>query len=403
MNNKLNIAYISYEYPTKTGGGGIGTYVFQISEALAGLGHHIEVFCGSDATYIETTSGGVIINYIDSVAGNFRTNVLKTFLKKHQVIKFDLIESAEYGADALEIKKQMPNLPLVVKLHAPGFIFETFSDFFLQYQIKKNVLFNIKFQLSKYLRKPILSIQEQDEKSITQIADVVYAPSKALAKKVKYRWQIKKNIQIIPNLYLPLIINVQRLENSNYFTVLFIGKLSVLKGAIELVKIFENLEIEIPNLKLTIIGKDLSINQEYQSAKAFLIEKLSKKIIVEFMGMVPLNEMPQYYIHSDIYICPSLFENFPTTILEAMNFRCPIIAYKSGGIPEMIIPNKTGILVPIKKHKKFRAEIIKLYKNKQKREYLATNAHKYVNHNYGIRAILKNLVELYKSAIVEIK
>ena len=52
------------------------------------------------------------------------------------------------------------------------------------------------------------------------------------------------------------------------------------------------------------------------------------------------------YSASDIFVQPSLQDNFPNTVLEAMSCGVPVVAFGVGGIPEMVIDGNTGIIVP---------------------------------------------------------
>lgn len=54
----------------------------------------------------------------------------------------------------------------------------------------------------------------------------------------------------------------------------------------------------------------------------------------------------KYYAASDAYLCPSYVESFGRTIVEAMAFGLPVIAYASDGIPEVLRNGTCGQLVP---------------------------------------------------------
>lgn len=55
-------------------------------------------------------------------------------------------------------------------------------------------------------------------------------------------------------------------------------------------------------------------------------------------------DLAKLYAAMDVFVCPSLQENFPNTICEAMACGVPCAAFGVGGIPEMITPGSTGYL-----------------------------------------------------------
>lgn len=55
-------------------------------------------------------------------------------------------------------------------------------------------------------------------------------------------------------------------------------------------------------------------------------------------------EMAEIYRAADVFVCPSIIDNFPNTILEATACGIPSVAFRTGGIPEMIRHKETGYL-----------------------------------------------------------
>jgi len=49
---------------------------------------------------------------------------------------------------------------------------------------------------------------------------------------------------------------------------------------------------------------------------------------------------------ADLLLHPAQVDNLPNTVAEAMSAGTPILAFKTGGLPEMVIPDKSGWLVP---------------------------------------------------------
>ncbi len=74
-----------------------------------------------------------------------------------------------------------------------------------------------------------------------------------------------------------------------------------------------------------------------------LAVQLNVEDIVTFTGM--RNDVPDLLGASDVFYLPSVQDNTPLSIGEAMACRLPVVATRTGGIPEMVINNRTGYLV----------------------------------------------------------
>ncbi len=63
--------------------------------------------------------------------------------------------------------------------------------------------------------------------------------------------------------------------------------------------------------------------------------------------MVPRTTLVQILSHASVFLCPSVYEPFGITNLEAMACEVPVVASAVGGIPEVVVDGETGFLVPI--------------------------------------------------------
>ncbi len=131
----------------------------------------------------------------------------------------------------------------------------------------------------------------------------------------------------------------QRL-NVSQVSLLFCGRVGERKGTFDLIKAFAKLPQEIQNYSQLTIAGDGDIK-----AARNLVETLNITAHINFVGWVNSEERDKLLINADIFILPSYNEGLPMAILEAMGWGLPIITTPVGGIPELVIQNKNGLLV----------------------------------------------------------
>ena len=65
---------------------------------------------------------------------------------------------------------------------------------------------------------------------------------------------------------------------------------------------------------------------------------------IEFIGLLNEKEMCKRYLKSNVFVCPSIIENSPNSLGEAMLLGVPCVASYVGGIPDLINHNDEGYL-----------------------------------------------------------
>ena len=81
-----------------------------------------------------------------------------------------------------------------------------------------------------------------------------------------------------------------------------------------------------------------------------MITKMNLQKNVEFLGPL-IEKMVENLSHCDVYLLPSLIENSPNTLAEAMTVGSPIVAASAGGIPSMIMDEREALLYRPEDHK----------------------------------------------------
>jgi len=98
----------------------------------------------------------------------------------------------------------------------------------------------------------------------------------------------------------------------------------------------------------------------------------------------------------NLFVFPSLEEGFSQAIMEAMIFAIPIIATRVGGMPEIIISNKTGILVPPHEPQVLAREILRLMHNPGLAQKLGEAGKFQVRNNFSFPQCLEQIENLYE-------
>ncbi len=138
---------------------------------------------------------------------------------------------------------------------------------------------------------------------------------------------------------------------------LFAGAIRPEKGVDYLARAFAKLAEENADACLAVAGgSKLWVEEGWLYGKALeateqeVLNTLSRAIARKrafMLGIVPPFEIDAYYAAADIFVLPSMFqETFGLVLLEAFSAGLPVIAFRSGGIPELVEDRRNGIIVP---------------------------------------------------------
>ena len=102
---------------------------------------------------------------------------------------------------------------------------------------------------------------------------------------------------------------------------------------------------------------------------------------------------------SSIIVVPSRMESLPTTVKEAFYLNVPVIGTNVGGIPELIINNETGIIIPPENPSKLAQAVNELLSNQEKAKKLAANGNAFVKSHMTWDVILPKYIQFYEDLL----
>lgn len=116
----------------------------------------------------------------------------------------------------------------------------------------------------------------------------------------------------------------------------------------------------------------------------------------EIVLLITVPAIYDLYAASDVVILPSIAnEDFPNIIIESMGMGLPVIGTRIAGIPEQILPEKTGILIDPANTEQIKSAIIKMSLDSQFRLDCGNRAKEVFIDNYTSEKSVKNYIDLY--------
>ncbi|MGB3652986.1 MAG: glycosyltransferase family 4 protein [Rivularia sp. (in: cyanobacteria)] len=400
----MKIALISYEYPPDTAIGGIATYVFQIAKVLHSRGHHIEVFCGSPHRSDSQEENGIWVHRVIGQNGSdFSESIGRVFAKRHQSIQFDVIEGPEFSACARGAVAQVPNIPLVIKLHTPTFLVRKIN--FVELSLNGKIRWvtgalrrgKIPTHFPQWKYDPSSDI----ERIHALEADEIASPSKSIGNELITTWSLpRERVFHIPYPYVPSqdLLDIPIETHTNVVT--FIGRLEIRKGILDLAQAIPTILKQCPTTKFRFVGSALPSPQRNLNMREYLEKKLkSYHKSLEFTGGVSPDRIPSLLAKTDVCVFPSRWESVGFVCLEAMAAARGVVGSSAGGMAELLDGGRVGRLIPPNNSKKIAQAVIELLKNPQLRMQLGQAARDRVLSEYNLDRIGELQEASYQRAI----
>jgi len=166
-----------------------------------------------------------------------------------------------------------------------------------------------------------------------------------------------------------------------------VGSLTKRKGHATLIRAVAQIPAAIP-LRVTIVG-----DGPERAELVALIAEAGVAGRVELAGY--RSDAWAFLADADAYVQPSLHESFGISVLEAMAARLPVVASRTGGIPEIVTSEENSILVPPGDADALAAALIRIASDAALRERLGAAARERVESAFTIEQTARNYERLY--------
>lgn len=194
--------------------------------------------------------------------------------------------------------------------------------------------------------------------------------------------------------FRPLSNKMPRVEKYTGFpvrrpTVVFVGRLELLKDILGLLQAIEYVRRVYPNVLCMIFGS--STDLEYAGECAKTVRDLKLEDNIRFMGNTAHPE--EAYNSGDVVVLSSIREGFPYTVVEAMSCGKVVVSTDVGGVREAL--DGCGMLVTSRHPNELSRAIVKLLGDRKMRGELESAALKKINDKFSLEHSIKEYRSLY--------
>jgi glycogen synthase len=257
------------------------------------------------------------------------------------------------------------------------------------------------------------------EKTAMENADAIIAVSETMKQNVMDLYQIvPEKVQVIYNgVDTRFFCETSRPETLRSYGIdpekpyiLFVGRITRQKGIMHLIRAISMVDPGVQTVLCASAPDTREIAQEMETRVKSASQETGREILW-ISETIPLQDLPILYSHAAVFVCPSVYEPFGIINLEAGACGTPVVAAAVGGIPEVVVHNETGLLVPFeaaqdaepKNPETYAADLAAaintLLRSPEKRSEMGAAARKRIEKKFSWNSIARQTLDFYQHLI----
>ena len=414
----MEIASFLYEFPPYVVGG-LGTYAEYITRALIKMGHGVTVFSmQTNKAPTRDVRNGVEIHR--PIVENINVSLLLPMFMPEEIrswpvagrkyfgdiFLYNLLSASKLVNDL--VRKEGREIDVVVSHDWLGSV----GGILASRGLGKPLIFHIHSTEQGRAGEGSQSL-ERLEKLTGEYADRIITVSYAMRDHLVHLGYDERKIRVVYNgidveKYDPEEIPQEATQNlrtklgikKDEFMILFVGRLTWIKGADVLLRSMPEILSRVPKAKLVIVG----VGEQQESLKQDVARLgLGGQVILKF-EFLPEDEKIGYYAASDLCVFPSKYEPFGIVCTEAMALKKPVIvgAKDVSGFREQVVPSgssQCGFHINPYDPKDIAEFVVRLLEDESLRLSCGENARKRVVEMFTWSKVAEDTVRVYKEVL----
>jgi glycosyltransferase involved in cell wall biosynthesis len=173
--------------------------------------------------------------------------------------------------------------------------------------------------------------------------------------------------------------------------LLFIGKLSPQKG---LDRLLRAMAVMHEPAQLTVVGAGRVDDTHLRELAIHL--GLGDRI--EWLPILSQRDLSAQYRRAAIHVIPALDEGLGLTAVESLLSETPVVAFASGGVPDVVLHERTGLLVPSGDEPALAEALDSLLADQERRAGMGRAGRQHALVTFGAHAVARGYAKLYRDA-----
>lgn len=223
--------------------------------------------------------------------------------------------------------------------------------------------------------------------------DAITGVSRYLARKTRSWFGIRRSIHVIPNFVDTALFAPPAEPGPSEKMMVHVSNFRPVKRSLDPIRVLERVRRSVP-ARLIMIGT----GPELENARR-LAHELALTEAVEFAGDV--RDVPSMVSRADFLISTSEVEGFGLAPLEAMSCGIPVVATKTGGLPELITDGVHGFLCPVGDISAMAERSVEIMRDPSLRASLGQAGRGRAMQHYDLQQIVPQYERLYEKVVQE--
>ena len=175
--------------------------------------------------------------------------------------------------------------------------------------------------------------------------------------------------------------------------IVFAARLLISKGVLDFIEAVRILKARRNDFRAWLVGMPDKENPDTISDQD--LEAWQSEQIIEYLGF--RDDMPELLAMTSIVTLPSYYgEGLPKILIEAAACGRPVVTTDHPGCRDAILPDKTGLLVPIKDSKMLADALERLLVDKSLRKSMGGAARRLAEERFGVESVVEKHLEIYQ-------